>query len=28
MPKFEISSMRNIFTDHKIQIVTGKNFVE
>jgi len=28
MPKFEIPSMRNVFTDHKIQIVTSKSFVQ
>jgi hypothetical protein len=28
MPKFEIPSMRNLFTDHKIQIVTSKSFVQ
>lgn len=28
MPKFTIPSMRTVFTDHKIQIVTGKDFRE
>jgi hypothetical protein len=28
MPKFLIPSMRNIFTDHKIQVVRGKEFRE
>jgi hypothetical protein len=28
MPKYEIPSMRNPFTDHKIQIVTSKEFRE
>lgn len=28
MPKYEIPTMRNIFTDHKIQIVSGKDFRE
>jgi len=28
MPKYEIPSMRTIFTDHKIQVVRGKTFRE